>query len=917
MSPSIREVLAQELQQLETSRNLRLEANSNRPPAEKSLIGLAFSGGGIRSATFNLGVLQALARKKLLRSVDYVSTVSGGGYIGGWLMGWMYHQGIGIRDIEERLSTPPKMPEEASDQPEIHFLRDYSNYLTPRKGLLRADFLAFAASYLRNTLLNQIILVTALLFLLLVPRSVVYLVHVLEDLEDLTKYKVPEWLQPFMQSQYFALAVALALGILAVIHIGRNLETVDPGKGKRDYWFTTSKAVHLLIIFPLIASAALFAYACSQFLTQWGIVENPTFLAPAMGIAVYLGMWVVASPVREVLRLRRRRLVDGGPASWLVLVTAALTGVIVGYLFVPFAHVLIHDIDKGGLPYSNWHVMTFGPPAAILIMLLAGVIHIGLMGSSMTEAYREWWGRLGGYLMLFALCWLALFLISIFFPYELGRLLGWGRAHPSMVASVNGVPIHVIPAWGVLTWIASTAYGVFFGKSEKTGRWNPDASWSKKLFAIAAKLTPYIFILGLLLGLSVLASYLANWAKHVSGSPLVVPSEFFFDIQVPLLCLGFLAAAFLVSWRVDINEFSIHYLYRDRLVRCYLGASVLQRNAQPFTGFSEADNFPLSRLQISPGSVLPQDGRPLPILNTSLNVVHGKELALQTRKARSFALTPSYGGFTRALSGKREWEAAYAPTKELASRLPGFKEGITIGTAVAISGAAASPNMGSYSDPALGFLMTLFDVRLGWWIGNPRGEGWKNGSPRVGFACLLQELLGGTSDDSKYVYLSDGGHFENLAIYELVRRRCKLIIACDASCDSEYTFGDLHNAVERCRTDFGVEIAVRDLQEIAPKASPDDPGALRSEAHFAVGKIHYNPDLPEEDGTIIYLKPALVESDPCDVLAYAKKDQCFPHDTTANQWFDEAHFENYRALGEASASAASDEIAAEIHRLLG
>lgn len=915
--PSIRDVLEEEFQQVETSRNLRLSENPQRPAAQKSLIGLAFSGGGIRSATFNLGVLQALARKKLLRSMDYVSTVSGGGYIGGWLMGWMHHQSIGIQEIEQRLSTPPKMPEEANDSPEVHFLRDYSNYLTPRKGLLRADFLAFAASYLRNTLLNQIILVLALLSLLLVPRTIVYLMHLLEDLENLSKGKFSSSLQPYMQSQYFALAVALGLGILAVIHIGRNLETVDPLKGKRDYWFTTSKSVHLLIIFPLIASAALFAYGCSQFLTQWGIVQNPTFLAPAMGIAVYLGMWVIACVVREVLRFRRQHLVDGGPASWLVLVTAALTGVIVGYLFVPFAHILIHDIEKGGLPYSNWHVMTFGPPAAILIMLLAGVIHIGLMGSSMTEAYREWWGRLGGYLMLFALCWLALFLISIFFPYELGRLLRWERAHPSLVVSINGIPIHVIPAWGVLTWIASTAYGVFFGKSEKTGKWNTDASWSKKLFAIAAKLTPFIFILGLLLGFSVLASYLANWVKHVSGSPLVVPSEFFFDIQVPLLCLAFLAAAFLVSWRVDINEFSIHYLYRDRLIRCYLGASVPGRNAQPFTGFSEADNFPLSRLQISPGSVLPQDGRPLPILNTSLNVVNGKELALQTRKARSFALTPSYGGFTRALPNKREWEAAYAPTKELASKLPGFKEGITIGTAVAISGAAASPNMGSYSDPALGFLMTLFDVRLGWWIGNPCSEGWKNGSPRVGFACLLQELLGATRDDSKYVYLSDGGHFENLAVYELVRRRCKLIIASDASCDSEYTFGDLHNAVERCRTDFGVEIVLRDLQEIAPKAPPDDPGTLRSQAHFAVGRIRYNPDSPKEDGTIIYLKPALLQSDPCDVLAYAKKDKSFPHDTTANQWFDEDHFENYRALGEASASAASEEIASDVRRILG
>jgi hypothetical protein len=914
--PSVEGMLEQEFQQVETSRNLRLGENPQRPAAQNSLIGLAFSGGGIRSATFNLGVLQALARKKLLRSLDFVSTVSGGGYIGGWLMGWMQHQGIGIQQVEERLSTPPRMPEEASDPPEVHFLRNYSNYLTPRKGLLRADFLAFAASYVRNTLLNQIILVLTLLSLLLLPRSIVYLLHVLEDFENYLKGRVSETLEPYMQSQSFALAIAVLLGLLAVIFIGRNLETVDPHKGKKDYWSATSRAVHVLIIFPLLVSAGFFAYGCSQFLTQWGIVKSPLFLAPAMGIVLYFSMWAVACLVREMVRFRRRHMLDGGPSSWLVLVTAALTGIIVGYLLVPFAHILIRDFDQG-IPYSNWRVMTFGPPAAILIMLLAGVVHIGLMGSGMTEAYREWWGRLGGLLILFALCWLALFLISIYFPFELGRLLRWERTHPSLVMSINGVPVHVLPAWGVVTWIASTAYGVFFGKSEKTGKWNPDAPWSKKVLAMAAKLTPYVFILGLLLGLSVLASYLANWAKQVGGSPLVVPSELYFDIQVPLMCLIFIASALLVSWRVDINEFSIHYLYRDRLVRCYLGASVEERNAQPFTGFSEEDNFPLSRLRIPLGSVLPQDGRPLPILNTSLNVVRGKELALQTRKARSFALTPSFGGFTRALPDKREWQAAYAPTKKLASKLPGFKEGITIGTAMAISGAAASPNMGSYSDPALGFLMTLFDVRLGWWIGNPRGKGWENGSPRLGFACLLQELLGSTNDDSTYVYLSDGGHFENLAIYELVRRRCKLIIASDASCDLEYSFGDLHNAVERCRTDFGVEIVLGDLQKIAPHASPDDPTTFRSETHFAVGKIRYNADSPDEDGTIIYLKPALLESDPCDVLAYANKDASFPHDTTANQWFDEAHFENYRALGEASGSAASEAIAVAIHRILG
>lgn len=186
----------------------------------------------------------------------------------------------------------------------------------------------------------------------------------------------------------------------------------------------------------------------------------------------------------------------------------------------------------------------------------------------------------------------------------------------------------------------------------------------------------------------------------------------------------------------------------------------------------------------------------------------------------------------------------------------------------------------------------------------------------MGFYWLLRELLGATDDDSEFVYLSDGGHFENLAVYELVRRRCKLIVVGDASCDSGYAFGDLHNAIERCRTDFGVEIEVNELSELVAKKGPGDAQTKRSQAHFATGRIRYNPGSSKEDGTIIYLKPTLLDRDPADVLAYAKTNQSFPHDTTANQWFDEAHFENYRALGEAVGAAASTKIADEVERIL-
>jgi len=933
-SLSTEEVLEQEAKQIGTARRLRLEKEEHGREAKKTLIGLAFSGGGIRSATFNLGVLQALAKKKLLRKFDYISTVSGGGYIGGWLMAWMHHQRIGIHDIEERLTASPLSPEESADPPEIHFLREYSNYLTPRKGVTGADFWAFAASYLRNTLLNQIILVLALLSLLLGPRTIVFLLHALEDLEERTEGNFFEILQPYMESQYFALALALILGFVAVTFMGLNLVTVDPHLTKRDYWFARQWAIHTFIVVPLLLSSALFTYGFSQFVTQWGILENAKYRAPLMGLFLYCGMWTGACVIRRIVRGRMGASGNGGPMGWLVVTTAAITGAIIGYLFLPFAKILIPAGAVAGETYSKWHIMTFGTPAAVLIMLIAGVLHIGLMGRQMSDSHREWWARLGGWLLIDSFCWLFLWLIAVYFPEGLGRLLNWEQAKAS----------HPVTFTSVLVWVLSTAYGVFFGKSEHTSKWMPDVSTKEKMLGYLAKLTPYVFILGLLMGLSVLASCLANWITGMGEPTLRLPSDVSFDVRVPVLCALLFLAAVVLSWRVDINEFSTHYLYRNRLVRCYLGASVRERNAQPFTGFSDADNFPLGNLKIPRDSQERKDARPLPILNTSLNAVRGKELALQTRKARSFAFTPLYGGFTRQTPGTRNWEAFYAPTEKLASKLPGFNEGVTLGTTIAISGAAASPNMGSYSEPALAFLMTLFDVRLGWWVGNPKckgsdptglhsrsawlgtllrrwtgsvpGTSWEHGSPRVGFYWLLRELLGATNDDSEFVYLSDGGHFENLAVYELVRRKCKLIVVGDASSDRDYEFGDLNNAIERCRMDFGVNIELDGLPELTPRAEAEDPQAKRSKAHFVTGKIRYKPESSEDDGTIIYLKPTLLKNDPEDVLAYAKKNESFPHDTTANQWFDEAHFENYRALGEAVGEAASTTIAEEIGSIL-
>jgi hypothetical protein len=390
-----------------------------------------------------------------------------------------------------------------------------------------------------------------------------------------------------------------------------------------------------------------------------------------------------------------------------------------------------------------------------------------------------------------------------------------------------------------------------------------------------------------------------------------------------LLVSGGLAS--FMSWQVDLNQFSLHTFYRNRLVRSFLGAS-RTRDPQPFTGFDDDDDLSFTELAtLFEGRI-----KPYPIFNAAINLVGGKNLAWQERKAASFVFTPDYCGFEyrddddppveRRAAAKRKAEdvaaqkkaddtgvvtqqahdagvkrlSAYAKTPEHA----GDRHSLTLGLALATSGAAASPNMGYHSSPTLAFLMTIFNVRLGWWLRNPRfHEMWTDKKTSLSLRELLYELLGMTTDDRKWVYLSDGGHFENLGVYELVRRRCRLIVACDAGQDGDVTFEDLGNAIERCRADFGVDIEI-DLGKLRP-------GTDRHSAwHCAVGTIRYDRlppvkkgDPPEVPGTLLYIKSSLTGDEPADVLRYAAEHPAFPHESTSDQFFDESQFESYRALG--------------------
>ncbi len=231
---------------------------------------------------------------------------------------------------------------------------------------------------------------------------------------------------------------------------------------------------------------------------------------------------------------------------------------------------------------------------------------------------------------------------------------------------------------------------------------------------------------------------------------------------------------------------------------------------------------------------------------------------------------------------------------------------LSLGTALATSGAAASPTMGSKTpSAALAMLLAFLNIRLGFWAPTPNQSRWRSPQARLWPYYLLRESLSQTNDLSAYCYLTDGGHFDNTGLYSLVERGCRYIVLLDCGADPKPCFADLGEAVRRCRIDFDAEITldvdnfVRMKKGIAKAERP----------HYVVGKILYAKEhlqrlgwgdlsLLDRQGIVIWVKPSLRSGDPADVRQYGLENAEFPQQSTGDQWFGESQFESYRRLGE-------------------
>jgi hypothetical protein len=326
------------------------------------------------------------------------------------------------------------------------------------------------------------------------------------------------------------------------------------------------------------------------------------------------------------------------------------------------------------------------------------------------------------------------------------------------------------------------------------------------------------------------------------------------------LCAIAMFCAVVALALLNVNLTAPHRLYRDQLARAFVQDDENNTTPVPLTG-------------INPGNSAPYH-----LINTTVNLPSSTHPALRERKSDFFLFskhwcgTPAIGYYTTAA-----WTTNRAPAD--------------LATAMAVSGAAASSYMGLGSMPTLTALLTFLNVRLGFWILRPDRD------PLLktpGFLCLIREMTGvAMSENEDWLNLSDGGHIENMAIYELLRRRCKFIISIDGESDPQCTFQGHLTLVRHAQIDFGIRIDPR-LSELRP-----DPASKFSQTHAMLCRVHY-PAIsaqPATTGLILYLKLSVTGNEPELIRRYRTLHPDYPHQTTLDQFFDEEQFEAYRRLG--------------------
>jgi hypothetical protein len=769
-------------------------------------IGLALSGGGIRSATFCLGFMQTLAKRGVLHRFDYLSTVSGGGYIGSFLGKWINQDGIGA--VEAELANLTSKP--------VSFLRENGRYLAPNG---TGDEVSAAASYARNWLTCTLVMgMLGLAFFL--------------GIELLRAWIYPDGdFSPagggtFVRSPFLWWVVYVFLVVDIPLIFG--------------FWFPSKSVTRVGALWAFMIAVTVFAFwpvlapgrhwnELSTAGRGFAWVCGATFVAAFLG---QLAVWVFTRQSANWVRLKMTQ----GLACALVI-----TGIL----------AVLAAIDSVVLTLANTKFQA--------LLWSGGIVSLpGLLGVGykvfpwITEFTKKKAGGLGSTALMVV--------VSIVVALALLITLGFlaREAALGMQSLVTWTPVAAIAAAGAVAVVTAVIFG-------KGGFW-------------------------------------------------------------------------------FVNYASFHRLYSSRLTRAYLGASNPERQ-KATKNWNMSDLLPDDDLPYR--SYQPHTkGGPIHLINATVNETVSSRSNTTKRDRKGFGLCLGPAGI---VAGRTDYVvfdevSNRAPTRgyvrvkqRVVETPPGGTpvekvseveiEMMSLGNWVGISGAALSTGMGAKTSLSTSFLLGYFNLRLGYWWNSGRRP-WiaggqqefkvKRSPVRDLFAlffgaqeALISEYLASfRGPESQRWYLTDGGHFENTGVYELLRRKVRLIICCDCGCDPDYAFDDVGNLVRLARIDFGAEISfltranlsllpghIRRIGGLVDETIPME-ATLKPDLaarQIAVATVLYDDG---SSGLLVIAKPSVFSGGPLDVRNYAIGQPDFPQQSTLEQFFDEAQWESYRKLGE-------------------
>jgi len=810
---------------------------------DPDLWGLCLSGGGIRSSTFSLGVLQALIRNKKLSRFDYLSTVSGGGYIGSCLSSMLSECDetgvdpenspfVGLRHDEEDNQPPEKT--QLSVRHQLHHLRTHGQYLTPRSHFFSRDVQRAVGTVIAGTVHHLFLFVLIMIALVAGCHALLSLTD--EDLSTLAPKSVvvstPSW-----WDYVYELSVDWYEGHF-VGPVSRTL-----GGWDRTSWRSMG-------ISALIGSCWTFGWLVFAFWLRNRIVQQH-----GMPSEDTRSGWTHED------QMESRFVIWFNLSSVSLAVAVAMVLTFIATEFVGFFNAGV------------WLPLGFAVGGLVVTLPFVNIIYsLFLM-----------WRRLSRQRSGLETCRVRRSLIS-----DIQGACAYGTLFSIVapifyifVMSLAVIPFRylgVLLAFGVGAYCAQRKTGLMPGLSIPGG-------WMQRPLADAAVLV-LVCLLAAFISEELLEFYqVSDWPMLAGGGII--------SLEAFLIAVAFGAL-------IDSNRISPHYFYRDRLSEAFLCTYAQTTRKKG----SRHQGLPLRILRNSEHMLISDLGGenkrgPYHLIVTSLNLTGSDELNRRGFLSDHFVFSRDYVG-----SQTTGWMNTNA-----------YDNGTTtLARVMTISAAAASSSVGPHTFGAQAFMATLLNIRLGYWMPNPW---WYSQKPRFMERAYMTfwpfylglEILRQTSARHHLVNLSDGGHTgDNLGLMPLLIRRCSTILVVDCEADPKYSFTSFNNAVRMAYIELDAKIDI-DLTPIICRDKAASGIALNQQS-VARGKITYRDG---RSGTLIYLKASVSEigedtqeaeetaavgsSIPVHVANYMRDHPAFPQQTTLDQYFDDAQFEAYRALG--------------------